>query len=578
MVNQEYIKNNNLAKLFPQLALEWDYEKNNDITPEQVSAHTAKKVWWKCTNGHSYESQVCNRTDSKNKTACPYCQNRKVLAGFNDLQSQFPQIAAEWDYEKNAPNTPQMYGKKSNQKVWWICSKGHRFQAIIGNRTKNGTGCPYCSGRNVVLGETDLVTKFPQIAAEWDYAKNAINPHEVPAHSNKSFWWRCKLNHGYMARVNNRINGTGCPYCAGKRVLQGFNDLVSNYPNLAAEWDYERNTGLSPDKVTGGSNKRVWWKCPLEHSYEATINHRTCSNTGCPICANETQTSFREQVIFYYIKSIFPNAISRHKMFSREIDVFIPSISVGVEYDGEYYHSNDLSAADLEKAAYLADKGIRLIRIKETTDLLVDYNSDVITISKDKPDFSYAIEQLCKRLSIKKIDVNIERDRVAIMALFYSGIKENSLAIQYPDLLAEWDYSKNAGLNPYFVPKSTDRKVWWKCSLGHSYEATPNHRTSSSTGCPYCSNHKVFPGFNDLLTRYPNIAELWDYDRNESLSPQTVLPRSHKKVWWKCPNGHSYLRALSSMTSPTLKCLCPECKRGLDDETLAVERAVSSLT
>ena len=54
--------------------------------------------------------------------------------GFNDLQTVFPEIAREWDYEKNI-NMPNAYLAGSVEKVWWKCDKGHSYQAKICNRT-----------------------------------------------------------------------------------------------------------------------------------------------------------------------------------------------------------------------------------------------------------------------------------------------------------------------------------------------------------------------------------------------------------------------------------------------------------
>ena len=80
---------------------------------------------------------------------CPYCNGRKVWPGFNDLKTTNPEIAKEWNYEKNADVTPSDIKSGSNIKVWWKCINGHEWEAKVNERVR-GRGCPYCSGRKIM--------------------------------------------------------------------------------------------------------------------------------------------------------------------------------------------------------------------------------------------------------------------------------------------------------------------------------------------------------------------------------------------------------------------------------------------
>ena len=102
-------------------------------------------------------------------------------------------------------------------------------------------------------------------------------------HSNKSVWWRCIKGHEWKTSISQRVNGTGCPYCANKKVLSGYNDLVTTNPKLAEEWCYGRNGDLTPQMVSAGSHKRVWWKCENGHVWQSLIYSRAVG-TGCPYC------------------------------------------------------------------------------------------------------------------------------------------------------------------------------------------------------------------------------------------------------------------------------------------------------
>ena len=204
-------KENSLQKVYPKLSLEWDYEKNGNLLPNNFASHSNKKVWWKCSKGHSYEASINNRA---NGTGCPYCNNHKVLVGFNDLKTICPNLVKEWDYEKNGNLLPNNFASHSNKKVWWKCSKGHSYEAIINNRRK-GTGCPYCSNKKILKGYNDLETRYPKLIKEWNYEKNIVMPSSVSFHSSKKVWWKCsKCDFVWQTSVEKRTKRLqGCPNC-----------------------------------------------------------------------------------------------------------------------------------------------------------------------------------------------------------------------------------------------------------------------------------------------------------------------------------------------------------------------------
>ena len=148
---------NDLQSQFPEIAAEaygWD--------PATVTASSHKKKDWKCSLGHIYTSRVSSRTTSRfGGNGCPVCYGRQVLAGYNDLKSQFPEIAAEaygWD--------PATVVAKTEQKKDWICRSGHLYSSRVSQRVTRRTGCPICAGQEVLEGFNDLKTKFPEIAVE----------------------------------------------------------------------------------------------------------------------------------------------------------------------------------------------------------------------------------------------------------------------------------------------------------------------------------------------------------------------------------------------------------------------------
>jgi hypothetical protein len=257
-----------LAESHPALAKEafgWD--------PKSVSPGSAKKLEWKCSREHIYEAQVWSRTGRGD--ACPYCSGRKIIVGENDFKSTHPELAKEafgWD--------PQEYSFGSQKKVNWKCNLGHIFEARIANRAINNSTCPFCSNKKVLAGFNDLETTHPQIAKQAD----GWDPTSVTSGSGTIQNWKCDLGHRWKNSPHQHLKSrTGCPICANRRVLVGFNDIATTHPELAKE-----AFGWDPKSITAGHDKKKKWKCTLGHIYESAPYQRTGSKkSGCPVCDNK---------------------------------------------------------------------------------------------------------------------------------------------------------------------------------------------------------------------------------------------------------------------------------------------------
>lgn len=274
---------NDLLTINPSLASEWHPTKNGDLKPTDVMPSSNKKAWWLGKCGHEWEAVIGSRNSGN---GCPYCASQKVLAGFNDLATINPKLAAEWHPTKNGDLQPNNVMPGSNKNIWWFGKCRHEWVASVNSRNM-GRNCPYCSSEKVFKGYNDLVTKNTSLAAEWHPTKNGdLKPTDVMPFTNKKAWWLGKCGHEWSASIASRSVGRGCPYCANKKTLAGYNDLATLKPELAEEWHPTKNGDLLPNAVACGSNKKVWWKCKKGHEWEATPNHRSRGQT-CPYCARE---------------------------------------------------------------------------------------------------------------------------------------------------------------------------------------------------------------------------------------------------------------------------------------------------
>ena len=256
---------NDLKTRFPEIAAEADGWETSVINP----GSDAKKPWV-CVRGHKWVAAIVKRTSSGR--GCPYCSNNKVLKGFSDLETKFPEIAVQangWD--------PTTVSSKSKMKLEWICSKGHVWSAAVGSRTVGGNGCPVCRNLLTITGVNDLATLFPSIANQAD----GWDPTVINSGSSNRMSWKCELGHRWVTQVAVRTSrNSGCPVCNRDIVLAGFNDLTTTHPDIAA-----MAHGWDPSTVISGSHKLREWKCSRGHISKAKIQTRA-RGVGCPICSN----------------------------------------------------------------------------------------------------------------------------------------------------------------------------------------------------------------------------------------------------------------------------------------------------
>ena len=366
MIEKPFVKREFIKDL--PIAAEW-----NDEQPiKKFRAGSEYVAQWKCVEGHVWKQSITTRT-GKNRTKCPYCNNRKVWTGFNDLASQYPHLLEEWNDEKD-PSTVLATG---SYKAQWKCKEyGHEWKAELHGRTIQKNNCPYCGNRKLLEGFNDFATRFPEIAAEWHPTKNDIVPNSFIMNGKIKYWWICDLGHSYQmtckARSERKFN---CSICAGKSILEGFNDLASQRPELVKDWMYNKNT-LDPTKISIHRNEKVWWKCHIcSHEWKALIGNRS-RGIGCPQCSGAI--SKQEKTLLAFIKTLLPSNIEiiendKTVIKPKEIDIYLPELKLGFEYNGIYWHNkneylkdlknNTIKSPEMIKTWLAGEKDVRIIHI-----------------------------------------------------------------------------------------------------------------------------------------------------------------------------------------------------------------------
>lgn len=474
-------------------------------------------------------------------------------------------LIAEWDFEKNSMLglDPAVLRCGSNKNAWWKCQHGHTWETTVANRSR-GTQCPWCSGR-YLLPEKSLFALNPELSSEWNYEKNgSLTPDKVAPFSHKKVWWKCKHGHEWEAIISNRSNGNGCPWCAGQgHYVLPEKSLATLNPQLASEWNTERNGDLTPDKVSLYSNQKVWWKCTRGHEWQASVNNRA-KGRNCRQCSAELKSSFPEQAITYYLSKCMP-VESRSKINGWEVDIYLPDLNIGIEYDGIAYHSKNIQIDRETRKENDLCGHIELIRVKENYNISsVEGNTIWFIVDAQYSNLQSALLELVYLLEMRlgyklSLDINLERDRISILSSYRAMELKNSFASKHPELLPYWNWNKNQKLKPENFRASSNFSLWWKCPTCNGEWTESIGLFAKYKNCPYCSNRKLLTGFNDLKTKYPEIADEWNYNKNESLLPENILFGSAKSVWWICQNGHEWTASPSQRISVGTK--CPKCSR-----------------
>lgn len=296
-----------------------------------------------------------------------------------------------------------------------------------------------------------LRVEFPEIAAKWS-SLNEIPVDDVSPYSGAMRIWDCPKGHTWKALVYMLTEKSqGCSVCAGHQVAVGFNDLAFKNPEVAAEWDYEANYPLRPEQVTFGTHTPVQWKClKYGHTWPAQIFSRTNAGNNCPFCGGKKILAG-----FNDYATLNPQLMAEWDYDKNEVDpttIGGQSHTVAWWLCSEHGHSFDMSAK------LRATKGTR-----------------------------------CSYCSNYKV---------------LTGF--NDLASQHPQLMVEWDYSKNE-VDPTKIISHHSKKVAWVCDKGHEWDTSPSQRVGSLTKCPECAsphNSLIEKSFREELQKRAFIKDI----------------------------------------------------------------------
>ena len=344
--------------------------------------------------------------------------------------NSYPHLVKEFDFKKNHPLIPENFTHSSHKKVWWLCSKGHEWQAAVYTRTnksKAGVNCPYCFGKKIST-ENNLTFLFPEIAKQWHPTKNGnLKPNEVRKSSNKKVWWLCSKGHEWITTINHRTNGKNCPKCSfqsSKPEFRILSELETIFKQVESRYKFKRT---EIDIFIKDINVGI--------EYDGSYFHKN------KIIKDKNKNILLEKNNINFIRV-------RHKPLLK-----LNKFDVIVELDE--LTKEDLNNIFISINYFCNDKQKNLIQ-------------NYLTFKKFVNEESY-----------KKY-----------LSYFPAPIPSKSLGSLNIKFINEWNYKKNYPLTPDSFSTRSAQKVWWLCSNGHEWESRIYTRTVQGTNCQRCKSLK----------------------------------------------------------------------------------------
>ena len=261
-----------IVKMHPKIAAQWHPTRNGNRTPDEFTAGSNYRAWWKCPVAKDHQWQATIK--SRRIRGCPCCSGKTVVRS-NCFATTHPKLAAQWHPTKNGNRTPAEFTAGSNYRAWWKCpvAKDHEWQATITSRRLRG--CPCCAGKEVVKSNC-VATTHPKLAAQWHPTKNERGPDRFTAGSKYKAWWQCPVvkDHEWQATIGHRQRGRNCPYCYNERRWGDGGSTWTGYGEISGTyWASIKSHARQRDDRKFNITIQYAWNLFIEQG-------RMCSLTG----------------------------------------------------------------------------------------------------------------------------------------------------------------------------------------------------------------------------------------------------------------------------------------------------------
>lgn len=466
---------------------------DSNLVDELVSKHIKKNMidslsnivaTWKCSKcSGKYDCSVVKR----HQEGCPYCSNKQMLKGFNTLQETHSYLEKFWD-EGNSTKLSD-YWSKSTEAINWSCPCcGIHFQCSpieMISRTNiensNFETCPNNCDWDTLVFNNDILHDSPKLREEWS-SKNGIPVHLALSHiETKKYWWHCsscKQDYLCSIPIRREVKNT-CPYCNDELPLKGFNTLFDDYPEFSDFWSKNNSQDPTQMTISGAKNNKFLWIC-------------SCCNLE----------------------------------FEEKLEVIIDKFSI--IQGKELIRVCPYCTEKIPKPSESLGGQKSFLR----SEWLENLNGDINKIFCNSSDTVEWVCRRCHRNFKARISERKENDNCCpYCSKRELAVGYNDLATTHPLVIKEWSALNDR--ESCSVMCNSNYRAWWKCPVCKGeYQQEVQSKVIIKKPCPYCTNHKVLKGLNDLATTHPWLINEWSTSNDMDFS--SLMSNSGYKAWWKC--------------------------------------------
>lgn len=334
--------------------------------------------------------------------------------------------------------------------------------------------------------------------------------------------------------------------------------------HLLDELHPSRNLDVDPSTISAGSRRRLWWRCPRGHEWQARVDNRS-AGTGCPYCAGTRVASDTS------LAATAP-ALAAEWHPDRNAGATPGTTMPGsdrpvwwlCERGHEWLAAPQARVSRGSGCPYCAGK--RATQARSLAALHPGLAAELHPIRNDGLVPAALLPGSPRRVWWQCPKGHEWQAQIRMRVKVGTGCPECAsrehrrvpLAAGRPDLIPEWNTVLNGG-PPGDIAAGSHQRVWWRCSVdaSHMWRASIRNRVRNRSGCPYCAGQRATPA-HCLQSVAPQLATEWHSELNGMLSPTDVLPHSRRNVWWRCGAGHEWsARPANRMLGSG----CPECAR-----------------
>ncbi|MGE7602979.1 zinc-ribbon domain-containing protein [Peribacillus sp. NPDC097675] len=564
--NLKAYEGNSLATLSPHISAEWNYEKNGDLAPKDVTNGSGKKVWWLCKYGHEWEARIYPRT--KRGVGCPECFKR-TNTSFSEqcilyyIQKILPNIKNRKKLQINGEIfEADIYIEDLNIAIEYDGSRTHKDK--FNKDLKKRMSFQNAGVRIINVREGEL----PSLT---ENHKDELIIEEGRRINDKN---RTQMIKKLMAILN--ISYSFEIDVAKDRVqilemyhrVRAKNNILQKAPEIAAEWHPKKNGNLKPEYFPFGSTEKAWWLGKCGHEWESIINTRTKKGYGCPYCrnlyVNETNS----------LESLNPEALkfwdfdknNAHQIYPSQVVPSSPKESWWKCSKGHSFKSGirvRLSSKN-EGCPYCIGRKVSIENSLCTKRPWVFQYWDLEKNKKTPYEFTSKSEsnafwkcKKCNHTWQERIDYIEKRKSYKCPNCEIKDIESrilcdgepDKLLKDYPIFFNEWHSEKNSHLNIDTLLCGSKESVWWKCNEGHEWYKQINRRTKRFKDCPRCYSKTII---KNPISRDQKLMRYWDIESNV-YDPSVIGIYSSLKLHWKCEKNHRWIQ------SPETIVKCIEC-------------------